>query len=232
MPMPQILSNYGTPTILKYGSNVLTECFPEIALKVMETIATHAHSDALIDQMIIYLMGAEPRLGFAALDALKSTDARRSAFLGIAEEALPKDDFFLIQAIFKVTQKSRARRNNFAHGLWGQASTPNDAAILIPAAAITKALATDREKDLTGPEGKQNVASNPAQIDPSLCYAYSLADAEQSAKEARKAYTLIGDLTLALYVRAMTSSAMLLDGLKTLPEVAPALQKFRPTPTT
>ncbi len=219
--MPQVLSNYPDATVSAYGPGFLPGKYPKIANFVLQVISAQAHIDAYFDHVYIHLMGAEPKLAFAGLDALSGSEARRNLIRSVARAALSEQNYNLLLAVQKIIKPTRDRRNDFAHGMWGDATRPTDSPVLIPPVAITSALASDRGK----PYQEKTF------IDPSLCYVYTEKDAIQIYFDSNDHMRIAGQFLAGINWLVEISNEKQLDQLRSDPLVAPTLQKMSQKPT-
>lgn len=119
LPKPRPLSEFPNPSTQSYYGSLLAKQ-PEIALGVSVTIAHMAAVDAVHEQIIVSLLGAEGYSVNAVLKSVKSQHERTKLTLHLIDLKLERVHRELFNLINKQIAPIREIRNKFAHGLWGE----------------------------------------------------------------------------------------------------------------
>ncbi|MGA8652635.1 MAG: hypothetical protein WB677_18840 [Xanthobacteraceae bacterium] len=107
---------------------------PKLANYVLQCIARWTQTEIALGKLLAILLGLQPESAFAAVQMylhLTNAEARRSVLSAAAEAMLDKDDHTLYEQVMKAIAPVRARRNDFAHGMWGASSELKDALLWI-----------------------------------------------------------------------------------------------------
>ncbi|MCD4509699.1 hypothetical protein LQT97_00480 [Brucella pseudogrignonensis] len=125
IPTPKLLSDYAGVHETSFSGALLAKQ-PAIALGISLTIAHMAAVDAVYDQIVVQLLGAEGYSVSAMLRSIKSHHERHKLTIRLIEEKLEKDHRELFILVKNKIQPIRDIRNKFSHGLWGESPTiPN-----------------------------------------------------------------------------------------------------------
>lgn len=137
---PQPLSRV-RPNATTYFSPDVLFTYPDLAAYAMSVIGQWARTDATLSELLsVMLTTSDLAVGMAMYQALTGTGSRQTALLAAAEEALPVQDFWLLQAVLRLNRPSRDQRNDFAHHLWGTSDDVPNALLLVDPAVFIKHL--------------------------------------------------------------------------------------------
>lgn len=166
----------------------------------MKVVGLWSWTDAILLQTVTKFLRADFEVINAIFESLSGTRARQDAFLAAANEALPKDDVNILQAVLAAQKPSRDRRNKFVHHLWGRTPELPNRALLGPPGVVTKPLLDIRIKvrDLTDQNEQRWMRGeyNPDEsgIDFSKILVFKQEDLEADATEAERASSYAMDL--------------------------------------
>jgi hypothetical protein len=80
---------------------------PQLASLIMQSVGIWSMIDALLIQSVAQFLRADFEVVTAIFEALAGANARHDAYLAAAKEALPTDDYNIVQAVMIVTKPSR-----------------------------------------------------------------------------------------------------------------------------
>jgi hypothetical protein len=116
--MPQPLSKVRTSKFSRWGTIVMRSR-PQLALLVVEIVAAWAETEAQLVQLLSTLLKSEKAVGMSMYLNVSGAEARRAMLDGAAEKSLSAEDHALYSKTMKAIRPVRNRRNEFAHGIWG-----------------------------------------------------------------------------------------------------------------
>jgi hypothetical protein len=127
--MPQPLSRVKKLSVMGWGPGAFAE-HPKLATYILQCIARWTQTEIGLGNLLAIILGLQPEAAFAAVQMylrLTSAEARRAVLSAAAEAMLEKNDHALYEQVMKAIAPIRARRNDFAHGMWGYSSEIKDA---------------------------------------------------------------------------------------------------------
>jgi hypothetical protein len=131
--MPQPLNRVKKLQSMGWGPGAFAE-HPALAAYVLQCIARWTQTEISLGRLLAVTIGLEPDSAFAAVQMylrLTNAESRRSVLTAAAEAMLSKDDYALFERTMKAIAPVRARRNDFAHGMWGYSSELKDALLWV-----------------------------------------------------------------------------------------------------
>ena len=103
---------------------------PQLAALVMEVIAEWSYVESELAGVLAGLLESNVSMTAAMLTGIQSSEASRAAVRAAVAYARP-DDIELFDDAMRAIKPIRARRNEYAHGLWADSPDIPDALILI-----------------------------------------------------------------------------------------------------
>jgi hypothetical protein len=149
------------------------------------------------------LKSTDLAVGMAMYQALTGSGSRQTALQAAAEEALSREDFWLLQGVMKAITPSRTQRNKFAHHLWGTSEDLPGKLLLADPTVFVKHL-TNRTLYSRNPLGwhykgwKIGKEAPLPELDHSKVQVYSERALKRAAKAAAEAGTLAFYLNIAI----------------------------------
>lgn len=134
--MPQPLSRVSPNPDIRIGRNAFKQA-PEAAERIMDVFSAWSLIDSRITLIIAQMLKTDYAAAAAMYNALTNGTARRAALDAVAAQTLAGPSFCLLQAVLKVTKRSRDVRSDFAHHIWGYDKTLPGAILLIPPSVVT-----------------------------------------------------------------------------------------------
>lgn len=192
--------------------------YPDFAGQIMRVIAHWAHIDGTLATILSRMLKADIEVGAAMYTALSSAEARRSALLAAAKIALSEIQFLALRAVLKCTAHSRARRNEFAHHVWGVCEHTPDALLLLHPNVVLDVNVSHRQRAVELPEGRGVIA--PRDIDYSKVFVFRGADFQKAVEDASESE----ELFKGLYRLIALESEEALNWLLHAPRFRQALQ--------
>ncbi len=223
---PQPLSKVRSNPSCDFNIYVRGE-MPQLELIVQSINNAHAHIDHLWGLIFLDLTHAMPKVGYQMYQALSGAEARRAIINAAAKERLSIDDYLLFEAVAKVLNPQRKRRNEFAHHLWGRCPDIPDALLLADPAMLAEREAETKLVNEVMLEKRHILL--PPNMDYSKVQVYTRAALLEAHTDAEDARSTLLDLTFGLHFQ--DGSAIAVEARKKLlgrPLVARALQKISP----
>lgn len=127
--MPQPVKKKGVQ--IEWGPEALDQ-HPKLAVQIAKVISIWSEIDRDVGLCLSVMLTANASAVVTMLSVL-GDEARRKAFLEIAELRFSPDVFRVIMAVYASTRKSKNCRNIFAHGIWGHSDSYKDSLMFIKA---------------------------------------------------------------------------------------------------
>lgn len=119
--MPQPLSSYlSIPGDwgLEFGDSAI-ENEPKLAILFARVIVRHSLIEHHLGYLLIKILRAHAKPGYAMFNALASTKAKADALRAAAQSILPKAEMRALNTVWKIAGRMTGQRNKLAHNLWG-----------------------------------------------------------------------------------------------------------------
>lgn len=200
---------------------------------VMQVIGEWAHIDGNLALILSNLLKTDFAVASAMYQALTGGEAKKMALAAAAKEALPNEDYLLLQAVLKVIKPSRDQRNEFAHYGWAWSDDVPDSFLLINPSVVVHQEVKWRDyvekhkvptKIVDGTVGYVLPLPPADAPDPRQIYVYdeaTLKEAKESAQMAQLYVTQLWHVT-----RSSPYSAHTRQSLLALPQVQHWLAKW------
>lgn len=131
--MPQPLNRVKKLSSMGWGPGAFA-VHPKLAAYVLQCIARWTQTEVSLGNLLAVLLKLEPDSAFAVVQMylrLTNAEARRAVLNAAAEATLSTNECGLFEQTMKAIAPVRARRNDFAHGMWGYSSDLKDALLWV-----------------------------------------------------------------------------------------------------
>lgn len=171
---------------VRWHVNVLDER-PELAALAMQVIGVWANIEISYVYLTAIFLKSDVEVVSRMLLGI-SPESQRAAIRMAAESVLTTDDYRLFQAVLRVSDSFRTRRNKYAHGTWGISEGHPECLVWIDPKEMAKQFAS-----LTAL--RHGMTDSIHHWDYGKVYLYSMSDIENDRRDGLKAEALIRDLS-------------------------------------
>lgn len=216
----QLLGNRSKITNFAFAAGKAFLNRPRLAPLAMQVIEIWATAEATIAGIVTEIVGSEPDVAVAMLQAVDSQAVQRDMVLAAAKQVLKADDYRLFDVAFSTINASRKVRHRFVHHMWGYSSSLPDALALVDPKYYNRHSA-EQKKAL-----KEN--KTPPLLDLSQVYIWKQRHFEEEIKSAERALYVVQSLQdIALWKHGWQRGKQLRKRLTYEPLIAIALKKLK-----
>lgn len=126
--MPQPYPRHLTPNVT--NDNIALKRKPYLAMGML-VIAENSLAEAKISNVLVGMLGADPKPAATIYGSLRNGKVQREAMLAVADDVLNAEDLALFRQVMKLTETASKSRDALAHSLWLYDDQLPDAVVLV-----------------------------------------------------------------------------------------------------
>lgn len=168
---------------------------PDMAIVVAKVIASWAMTEMQQARLLSLFLGSETKVGISMFLGVVSAEAKKSMLDEAAKASLTRNDYELFQLVSRALAPVRKRRNEYAHGVWGQTDELPQYLIWLPQEEF---LIKEMHMNEARRNGDKATLKQLAETISPKMMAYSKQDLAEDGNRASQATICVQDLVIAL----------------------------------